>query len=139
MKTVLRGVTLLILLAFGLYASAGPVDFSREVLPVLSDSCFQCHGPDANARKAKLRLDVEADAKAERDGVFAIKPGEPENSEIIARMLSHDPDDKMPPPDLGRGPSQQQIKTVSQWIQEGAVWGKHWSFNRVERPAPPAA
>jgi mono/diheme cytochrome c family protein len=113
------------------------VIFSRDVLPILSDSCFQCHGPDAKkGRKGDLRLDDEADAKREREGGHrAIAVGDADASELVQRLLSTDPDEQMPPPELGRPLSEMQIATLRRWIAEGAKWGKHWAFERIERPA----
>ncbi|MFT5469186.1 MAG: hypothetical protein ACI8UO_004301 [Verrucomicrobiales bacterium] len=105
------------------------VDFSREVLPILSDACFQCHGPDPKQRKADLRLDLESGAKAD-----VIKPGSSAESELFKRLTAHDPDDQMPPPKLDRALSDAQIETIRRWIDEGAPWGQHWAFNRIERP-----
>ena len=76
--------------------SAQGVSFSRDVLPILSDRCFQCHGPDERARKAELRLDVREDLLRPRDGYAIVAPGAPEQSELIARITSED-DDLMPP------------------------------------------
>jgi len=119
-------------------SAGGPVVFSRDVLPILSDSCFQCHGPDAKeGRKGDLRLDDEADAKRERDGHRVITSGNPDASELVQRLLSTDPDEQMPPPELGRPLSTTQIDILKRWIAEGAKWGKHWSFERIERPSVP--
>jgi len=116
------------------------VIFSRDILPILSDSCFQCHGPDAKkGRKGDLRLDDEADAKREREGGHrVIAAGDTDASELVRRLLSTDPDEQMPPPELGRPLSAAQITTLRQWVAEGAKWGKHWAFERIERPAVPA-
>lgn len=114
------------------------VVFSRDVLPILSDACFQCHGPDAKgARKGDLRLDVESDAKRDRGDHRAIIEGHPEASELVRRLLSDDPEEKMPPPDLGRSLKPIQIETLRRWISQGAKWGKHWAFERIERPDTP--
>lgn len=124
----------------GRSAPTGPVVFSRDVLPILSDACFQCHGPDAKeGRKGDLRLDDETDAKRDRDGIRVIHAGHPDASELVHRLLSQDPDEQMPPPDLGRPLSPDQIATLKRWIAEGAKWGKHWAFERIERPAVPEA
>ena len=107
-------------------------DFSRDVLPILSDTCFACHGPDANARKAKLRLDVEADAKRE-----AIVPGKSAESEIIARIFSEDADELMPPPESNLKLTAAQKATLKEWIDAGAKWGKHWAYETPKPVAPP--
>ena len=138
LKLVLRAI-----FAAGIIAFAGPdagaaVDFSREVLPVLSDTCFQCHGPDANTRKGELRLDDEKDVKRDRGGSAVVVPGNSGQSELLRRLLSDDPDEVMPPPELKRSLTPRQIERIRQWIDEGAQWGGHWSLNRIERPAVPS-
>jgi hypothetical protein len=121
-------------LALSGFAAAEPVNFSREVLPVLSDRCFYCHGPDEKHRKADLRLDDEAAAKAAGNNGAAIVPGAPEKSLIIQRILSKDPDELMPPPEAHKDLTPSQIATLQRWIAEGAPWGKHWAFTSLERP-----
>src|SRR6187431_625628 len=76
-----------------------PVDFARDVLPVLSDNCFHCHGPDEKGRKAKLRLDTKEGAYRVKDDVAVVVPGDSARSELVKRILSDDPDEQMPPPD----------------------------------------
>ena len=107
-------------------------DFSRDVLPILSDTCFTCHGPDANARKAKLRLDVEADAKRE-----VIVPGKSAESEIIARIFSDDADELMPPPKSNLQLTAEQKATLKAWVDAGAKWGKHWAYESLKPVAVP--
>ena len=114
------------------------IDFSREILPLLSDACFQCHGPDPKARKGNLRLDVEESAKKHAENEMAvISPGDPLNSELIRRLTTEDEDDLMPPHKLGRPLNKAQIKLLEQWVTEGAKWGKHWSLNPIEKPSSP--
>ncbi|MEQ1751875.1 MAG: DUF1549 domain-containing protein, partial [Prosthecobacter sp.] len=115
--------------------AAEPVSFSRDVLPILSANCFACHGPDESNRKAKLRLDVEVEAKKMADGEAPIAPGKPEQSSVIARMVSTDEDEIMPPPKSHKTMKPEQIELVRRWIAEGAKWGLHWSFEPVVRPA----
>src|SRR6266849_1805256 len=82
-----------------------PIDFSREVRPILANYCFQCHGPDDKARKARLLLDERTSATGElRSGKRAIVPGKPEQSELLARLTATDELDVMPPPKLGKKP-----------------------------------
>src|SRR4051794_1743854 len=90
------------------------VDFGREVLPILSDRCFRCHGPDARARKAGLRLDVKDGALRAKDPV--IVPGRAGESELMLRITSDDPDEVMPPPGLGRALTPGQIELLGRWI-----------------------
>ncbi|CAN5383614.1 DUF1553 domain-containing protein [soil metagenome] len=114
-----------------------PISFNRDVRPILADHCFACHGPDKNARKADLRLDVEEDARADRGGYRAITPGKVSESELISRINSHDPAQRMPPAKFGKPLSKEQIATLTQWIDSGAKWEKHWSRITPERPSLP--
>jgi hypothetical protein len=117
-------------------ATEPEIVFSRDILPILSDHCYQCHGPDPKeGRKGGLRLDVEAEAKKWNDGHAAIVEGKAEQSEAILRLLSADKDEKMPPPKTGRALGSKQVKLLRRWIDEGAQWGKHWSFEPVKRPS----
>ncbi len=108
------------------------VDFSREVLPILSDNCFHCHGPDASRREGRLRLDVEAEAKKR-----AIVPGSSEKSRLYQRIVTPKERRRMPPKHSNRKLTKQQIATLKRWIDEGASWGEHWGFTRVVRPPLP--
>ncbi|MFO1003128.1 MAG: DUF1549 domain-containing protein, partial [Planctomycetaceae bacterium] len=110
------------------------IRFGQDVLPILSTNCFACHGPDESVRKGNLRLDVEQDAKAAHDSGVTIVPGNPDDSILIQRILSTDPDVVMPPPDSHKELKPEQIDTLKQWIKEGAVWGRHWSFEPILRP-----
>lgn len=82
--------------------SAEDLRFNRDIRPILSENCFFCHGQDPKHREADLRLDQRSEAIKDNDGVFAIVPGHPEKSEILKRLLSHDADDQMPPPESNR-------------------------------------
>ncbi|HYC69581.1 MAG TPA: PSD1 and planctomycete cytochrome C domain-containing protein [Opitutaceae bacterium] len=113
-----------------------PLDFGRDVMPVLSANCFACHGADAGNRKARLRLDRREDAVADRDGLPVIVPGHPERSEVIARVTSDDEEERMPPPDRAHKLSEEQIGILRRWIAEGAPYTPHWAFEPA-RPAPP--
>ncbi len=128
---------LLAVFAFHSLSAAAAIDFSRDIQPILSENCFHCHGPDANERKADLRLDVEMDAKTVRDGVAAIAPGKSHASTVIERIFSSDPDEVMPTPKSNRKLTEVQKQLLKQWIDEGAKWGKHWAFERIERPQVP--
>ncbi len=99
--------------------------FSRDILPLLSDKCLACHGPDEQHRKADLRLDTREDATA-----HAIVPGDPQKSELMRRILSKDPDEVMPPPSHNKKLTADEISTFSRWIEGGAAWGKHWFFEK---------
>ncbi|MFO0908007.1 MAG: PSD1 and planctomycete cytochrome C domain-containing protein [Isosphaeraceae bacterium] len=116
-------------------AAEPPVDFSRDILPILSDHCFQCHGPDARARKGDLRLDTKADALRATDPV--IVPGKSDESELIARVVTREPDEVMPPPKTGKALNARQVELLRRWVDAGARWGEHWSFAPLRRPAVP--
>ncbi len=118
-------------------AAEEPVDFTRDVRPILSAACFKCHGPDEKERKADLRLDTQEGALADLGGHAAIVPGQPDQSEALRRMLSTDPDEHMPPADSGKTVTPEQIALVRRWINEGAKWSGHWAFTPPKRPALP--
>ena len=120
-------------LSLSAYAQAvDPVDFQREIRPLLSDKCYYCHGPDDENREAELRLDVESSAHE-----FVIVPGKPEKSELITRITTDYSDEKMPPPKSGKSLTEADIEKIRQWINEGGKYEKHWSFQPPERPTPP--
>jgi hypothetical protein len=112
---------------------AATLDFSRDIQPLLSENCYHCHGQDANERKGDLRLDVEKDAKAAK----AVVAGKSHESSLIERIFSTDPDEVMPTPKSNRKLTEAQKQLLKQWIDEGAKWGKHWAFERIERPKVP--
>jgi hypothetical protein len=118
-------------------ALAEEVSFNRDVRPILSENCFHCHGQDAHHREAKLRLDEREDATRDRDGFFIIAPGKPEESELIARLLSKDPDEQMPPPTSNKHVTPEQTALLRRWVAEGAAYEKHWAFVApVRAPLP---
>ena len=110
-----------------------PLDFNRDIRPILSENCFYCHGQDGNKREADLRLDDRAAAIE----AGAIVPGEPGASTILERIHSTDPDVLMPPPDSNRRLSDDQKKLLDRWIKEGAEYKQHWAFTPPVRPTPP--
>jgi hypothetical protein len=113
------------------------VDFNRDIQPILSENCYHCHGPDAKAREAKLRLDTKDGAYRTLDGVTSIKPGDPAGSEVIVRALSDDKDEMMPPPKSNRKLTAAQKALLKRWVEEGAPWGEHWAFVAPVRPKAP--
>lgn len=116
--------------------AAKPVDFQREVRPILSSNCFACHGPHEEGREAEMRLDVREDAVMLRDDDYqVIVPGDAEASELIFRIT--DTLDPMPPEDSGHHLSETEVDILRRWINEGAEYAPHWSFEQVERPVPP--
>jgi hypothetical protein len=117
------------------------IDFNRDIRPILSDKCWSCHGPDATAKKIKLRLDDEASAKANLGGSsdqrFAVVPNHPEQSELIKRITSEDQYERMPPASAGKTLTAREIELLRAWIQQGAPWARHWAFVVPQRPALP--
>ena len=113
------------------------ISFNRDVRPILSDVCFQCHGPDAKERKADLRLDRDEHLFAERDGHRLLVPGDPAKSELFLRLTSTDDDTRMPPPTSGKRLTPAQIETIRRWIEQGAKYQGHWSFIAPARPTVP--
>lgn len=116
------------------------LEFNKHVRPILSDRCYFCHGPDSSNRKTKLRLDREADAKADLGkGKFGIVPGNPEASEIYKRITSANKVQRMPPAYLGHDAlPEKDVATLRRWIVEGAEYQAHWAFLPPQRTAPPA-
>ncbi len=115
-----------------------PVDFNRQVRPILSENCYACHGPDSETREADLRLDIEEWAFRERqDGPPAIVRGDPQNSPLYQRVTHELRSERMPPEDSGKTLTGEQKETLYRWIQEGAVWQDHWAFVKPVRPSVP--
>jgi hypothetical protein len=119
-------------------ATAGTVEFNRDIRPIMSDTCFFCHGPDKGKRKAGLRMDDRDVAIAERDGVRAIVPGKPEESDAITRLFSTDPEELMPPADSNKKLTPEQKELFKRWVAEGAVYQPHWAYITPQRPEVPA-
>ena len=111
---------------------ADEIRFNRDIRPILSDACFACHGPDEAHREADLRLDVESSAKS-----LAIVPGDPEASELIARITSDDADLLMPPSDSGKQLTPEQIAKLKRWVERGAPYEAYWAYQPpVQHPVP---
>ena len=110
------------------------IDFAREVLPILSNKCFVCHGPDTK-KKNRLRLDSYEHATADRDGYHAIDPKDPAESEMLVRL--HDKEDPMPPEDAEKQLSDAERKILIQWVKEGGTYARHWAFVLPRRTDPP--
>ncbi|MBC7821503.1 MAG: DUF1549 domain-containing protein, partial [Planctomycetaceae bacterium] len=118
--------------------AAEKVSFDRDVRPILSNHCWKCHGPDANERKAGLRLDQRESAiKPAESGKPAIVPSKPSDSELLRRILSSDSDEQMPPASQNKPLSAAQKDILKRWIEQGATFEQHWSFRTVTRPPLP--
>jgi Protein of unknown function (DUF1553)/Protein of unknown function (DUF1549)/Planctomycete cytochrome C len=133
---------LVVALVFAILSPASfagePVSFNRDIRPILSDNCFQCHGPDEAKRKGGLRLDLRDAATKKLDsGDTAIVPGKPEASELLRRVAQSGHDSLMPPKSTGKKLSQSQFESLKRWIAEGAEYQGHWAFLPVVKPAPP--
>ncbi len=130
----------LAVLAFGVgpLHAAEPIDFNRQILPILSDACFRCHGPDAGSRKAKLRLDQREGLFRTREDVTVVVPGKPEASDLYLRISSKEEDEVMPPRESSRQLKPAEIDLLKRWIAAGAPWGTHWAFSAPQRAPLPA-
>src|ERR1051326_2452054 len=111
-------------------ARAAELSYNRDIRPILSDNCFYCHGPDANHRKGKMRLDVRDEALKKE----AFVPGDADKSELVRRIFAKDPDDLMPPPDSAKKLTDAQRNTLKEWISQGAKYEKHWAYIAPVKP-----
>ena len=136
-QSFMRGYSVLVILVIFTTSTASyawtedEISFNRDIRPILSDSCFFCHGPDSEHREAGLRLDLDL---AKQD---AIEPGNAGKSELVARIISTDPDEQMPPPESGKSLNPQQINLLKRWINEGAIHEPHWSYVAPKSQPPP--
>ena len=120
----------------GELSRAAEIDFQRDVQPILAEHFARCHGPDAAARKSELRLDSRDIAlKGGESGMPAIVPNKPEESELVRRVTSTDPDTVMPPPDQNNPLKPEEIATLTKWISEGANYTTHWAFVPPQKAA----
>ncbi|MCH2590147.1 MAG: DUF1549 domain-containing protein [Planctomycetales bacterium] len=114
------------------------VDFNRDIRPILSTHCFQCHGPDAGKRQGELRLDTRDGAMAPRKGHRTIVAGQPGDSELFRRITAESADDRMPPEEAKKPLTKSQVELISRWIKQGAKWKEHWAWITPSRPALPS-
>ena len=126
----MRFIAILSLLSAGVMSAK--VDFTRDVRPILSDKCFQCHGPDEASRKANLRLDVKDSA------LRVVTPGDAPASKLYQRVSHEKKALRMPPPYSGLSLTDAEIQTLKQWISEGAEFRSHWAYEPPRRVEPPA-
>ena len=115
-------------------SAADKLEYNRDIRPILAENCFACHGPDSAARKGDLRLDRREMAMQ----MTAIVPGKPEESALVSRIHSDNPDERMPPPESKKELTAAQKETLRRWIAEGAEYQPHWSFLAAKRPELPA-
>ena len=132
-QRVLRAAAALAALCPLAVTTASEIRFGRDILPLLSENCFACHGPDEGHREADLRLDT-------REGLLAaVDLAKPAASELLARITATDPDVQMPPPSAHKKPlTPGQVQLLTDWLAAGAPWGSHWAFEPPVRPALPA-
>ena len=109
-------------------AGEEPIRFNRDIRPILSDNCFYCHGPDKNKREAELRLDSHEGLHGTGGQPGALIPGKPDDSPMLHRILSTDPDEQMPPPETGKSLTPEQVALIRRWIAKGADFQGHWAF-----------
>ena len=118
--------------------AAERLQYNRDIRPILSENCFPCHGPDKNKRKGKLRLDLREEAlKPGKSGAVAIVPGKPEESELVKRLYTSDPDELMPPAESHKTLTTAQKEALKRWVAEGAGYQAHWAYITPTRPAVP--
>jgi len=135
----MRRSTWFLLIALFAVPAAGrgqPVDFNRDVRPILSNNCFACHGPDEKVRKADLRLDTKDGAVADLGDHAAIVPGKPDESELVKRISGTSK--VMPPVKTGKKLTKTEIDTLTRWVKEGATYARHWAYVPPVRPELPA-
>src|SRR4051794_36188346 len=123
-----------ILVCGGAAPSGRSVEFNRDIRPILSENCYACHGPDKSHRKAELRLDIRESALEKE----AIVPGKADESELVARVLSQDPDEVMPPPKSHKTLSPAQKELLRRWVEAGAEYQAHWAYVPPRRGEIPA-
>lgn len=141
LKKRARGFSILtlVLSLSGTLCASQTVDFNRDIRPILSENCYQCHGPDANKRKAELRLDTREGLFRKGEEAVNLVPGKPEESGLYERIASDDDTIRMPPPKSGHRLSGGQVALVRSWIEQGARWKGHWAYLPLSRPEIPRA
>ena len=113
------------------------VDFNQDIRPLLSNNCLMCHGPDEEERAAGLRLDTQDGSREDLGGYAAVTPGDPDASALLERAISDDEDLRMPPEGKGKQLTDDEVKLVRRWIEQGGDYAKHWSYLKPTRPELP--
>ncbi|MCB1121033.1 MAG: DUF1549 domain-containing protein, partial [Verrucomicrobiae bacterium] len=140
MKPIVSFMLMMACLPFAAAAQSKTIDYGKDILPILSGNCFECHGPDEKAREADLRLDTAEGAYADLFGAVAVSPGDPENSELIYRINVRDKDEVMPPPDSKKSLTDQEKDLLRRWIKEGGEYDTHWAWKvPAKQPLPTVA
>jgi hypothetical protein len=141
LKAIIAGTVVLFLWATreqvligSVSASDRPIDFNRDIRPILSDNCFACHGPDESKRKARLRFDTREGASLKAGLIVA---GNPAQSILFQRISAHDKDRIMPPADSGYTLTAAQVEQIRKWIEQGGVWNEHWAYKTPVQAPPP--
>ncbi|MEW4490776.1 DUF1553 domain-containing protein [Thalassoglobus sp. JC818] len=136
-STVLRSILPLVAVMIST-ATGQEIDFTRDIRPILSGRCYACHGPDPETREAGLRLDQEEASQQTLDsGEAAIVPHDWSKSELIVRVTTSDDYSRMPPPEHGAALTAKEIDLIKRWIEQGANYARHWSFDPPQRPDLP--
>ncbi len=140
MRYLARYLALTTLLAATLppLASSAPVEFNRDVRGILSDKCYACHGPDEKKRLSGLRLDTPEGAMADLGGRHGVVPGDLEGSEVYRRIRAEEPARRMPPAYAEKQLSEDEVRTLEAWIEQGARYQRHWAFIAPEKASAPA-
>ena len=126
------------ILGFENKITANEISFSKQILPLLSNNCFECHGPDKEERKAGLRLDTHDGALMElKSGFNALVPNNSSESELYLRIISEDSEEVMPPPESGKNLTVEEKELIKKWIDSGGEWGKHWAFEKPKKDEVP--
>lgn len=119
------------------YSAHADTGIAAQAQAIMAENCFDCHGPDKEQRKAKLRLDVREGVIKDLGGYQTVMPGKPEGSELIARLTTMDDDQLMPPVKTGKSLNKEEINVIKQWIKEGADYPVHWAYRPIQILVPP--
>ena len=139
MYRVLTMIVLLFLVHVVQATESDVIDFSRDIRPILADTCYQCHGPDEQTRETDFRLDLQDDVLKDHGSGPLVIPGKPQESVLLQRLLTTNVEQRMPPVDADRQLSSDQIELIRKWIEQGAHWKQHWAFAPIKKTPLPIA